>query len=146
MKNLNCVNRTLKYSHQVSHEAHKLKGFLRFKKMKNHFYYGVINPTNNVLEIIAVHFSKRMKNEAFIIKDDNRKIHALYDKKQIIYLKDKDIIKLNLELDKDEIVFEELWKSFFKTIAINERKNLKTQMNFMPKKYWDYILEMENEK
>lgn len=35
---------------------------------------------------------------------------------------------------------------FFKTIGINERKNKKVQINFMPKKYWEYIIEMEDEK
>ena len=41
---------------------------------------------------------------------------------------------------------EELWKSFFKTIAIKERVNKKCQQNFMPKKYWKNILEMEDEQ
>lgn len=36
--------------------------------------------------------------------------------------------------------------NFFKTIGINERKNKKVQINFMPKKYWEYIIEMEDEK
>ena len=40
------------------------------------------------------------------------------------------------------------WKDFYKTIGIKERKNDRCRMNFMPKKYWKYILEMsdENEK
>ena len=47
-------------------------------------------------------------------------------------------------MDDDEELFQqELWKSFFKTIGINERKNKKVQINFMPKKYWEYIIEME---
>ena len=41
---------------------------------------------------------------------------------------------------------EELWKSFFKTVAIKERLNKKCQQNFMPKKYWKNILEMEDEQ
>ena len=50
-------------------------------------------------------------------------------------------------MDDDEELFQqELWKSFFKTIGINERKNKKVQINFMPKKYWEYIIEMEDEK
>ena len=56
----------------------------------------------------------------------------------------KDIIKLNLELSNDELFCENLWKEFFNTIGIKERKNLKCQMNFMPKKYWKNIIEMEN--
>ena len=40
---------------------------------------------------------------------------------------------------------EKLWKEFFNTIGIKERKNLKCQKNFMPKKYWKNIIEMEKE-
>ena len=43
---------------------------------------------------------------------------------------------------------QELWKTFYKTVAIKERKNERCRMNFMPKKYWKYIIELEdlNEK
>ena len=39
---------------------------------------------------------------------------------------------------------EELWRVFFQTIAIKERKNLRCQQSFMPKKYWQDMLEMED--
>ena len=144
-RELNSVNIALKLSQKVSREAHKIKGFLRFKKMKNNFYYAEINPTNNVLKIVSNHFKTRLKNEYFIIKDVNRNIYALYDLKKIIYLKEENIKKLNLDLSIDELNMEDLWKSFYKTIGIKERENKKCRMNFMPKKYWKYILEMEEE-
>ena len=36
--------------------------------------------------------------------------------------------------------YEELWKLFYENIGIKERKNEKCRNNFMPKKYWKYIL------
>lgn len=141
-RNLNCVNQALKLATYVSREAHKLKGFLRFKKMKNNFYYAVINPTNNVIEILAKHFKKRLSGEYWIIKDEARNIYAVYNLKEIIYLTDKDIVSLNLKLDENEEDFEKLWKTFFETIGIKERENLRCQRNFMPKKYWKNIIEM----
>jgi len=143
-RNLKCVNMAINISNYVGREAHKLKGFLRFKLLKNNFYYAEINPTNNVIEILANHFKKRLKDEYWLIKDKLRNIYALYDRKGIYYLSDKEIVNLNLELDSEEEKFEDLWKNFFETIAIKERQNLKVQRNFMPKKYWNYILEMEN--
>ena len=143
-RNIDCVNEFLKISKYTGWEAHKLKGFLRFKEMKN-FYYAEIEPTNNVITILSNHFKKRLENENWIICDTKRKIYALYDTKKITYLKEEDIVKLNLELSNDEMFFESLWKNFFNTIAIKERKNLKCQMNFMPKKYWKNIIEMENQ-
>ena len=50
----------------------------------------------------------------------------------------------DLDIKTDEI--EDLWKSFYNTIGIKERKNDRCRMNFMPKKYWKYILEVENEE
>ena len=143
-RNLRCVNMAIDISNYVGREAHKLKGFLRFKLLKNNFYYAEVNPTNNVISILSNHFKKRLKNEYWLIKDANRNIYALYDKKNVYYLTDKEVISLNLEICSEEERFEDLWKNFFETIGIKERKNLKVQRNFMPKKYWNYILEMEN--
>ena len=63
--------------------------------------------------------------------------------KKNIYILDDINIK-DLDIKTDEI--EDLWKSFYNTIGIKERKNDKCRMNFMPKKYWKYILEVENEE
>ena len=144
-RNLESVVEIEKLSKYVGREAHKLKGFLRFKEM-NDFLYAEVEPTNNVIGILAYHFKNRLSNESWIIKDTKRNIYALYDTKKIIYLTDEDIIKLNLNISSDEELIEDLWKTFFKTVAIKERYNPKCQMNFMPKKYWKNMLEMENEK
>ena len=44
-------------------------------------------------------------------------------------------------LKKNEQIYQNLWKMFFKTIAIKERKNARCQMQFMPKKYWQDLIE-----
>ena len=143
-KNIDSVNKVIKLSNMVSREAHKIKGFLRFKKTKNNFYYASINPTHNVIKIVSRQFRERLSIEYWLIKDINRGIYALYDMKEIRYLTDEDIIKLNIDLSDDELDIEKLWLSFFNTIAIKERENLKCQMNFMPKKYWKTLIEMED--
>ncbi len=143
-RNLRCVNMAIDISNYVGREAHKLKGFLRFKLLNNNIYYAEVNPTNNVISILSNHFKKRLKGEFWIIKDVNRSIYAFYNKKNVYCLTDKEVISLNLELSEENEKYEDLWKNFFETIGIKERKNLKVQRNFMPKKYWNYILEMEN--
>lgn len=140
---LNCVNKALKISKYVGNETHKLKGFLRFKKMKNNFYYAEVEPVNNVILLLAHHFKTRMPNEYFLIKDVKRKIYVMYDLKKLTILYEEDIKKLNIDVSNDEIYIEELWKEFFYTIAIKERENKKCQMNFMPKRYWSHMIEME---
>ena len=43
---------------------------------------------------------------------------------------------------KEESNFQVLWKTFFNTISIKERQNARLQMQFMPKKYWQDLVEM----
>ena len=145
MRNLRCVNKALMISKRVSREAHKWKGFLRFKEMQNQFLYAEFNADNNILEILANHFKKRLPKENWVIKDEKRDILCIYDQKKLYFLEGKDI-QLDLNYNNKEKNTEELWKSFFKTIAIKERENRKCQQNFMPKKYWQNILEMESEQ
>ena len=143
MRNLKCVSSALKISKYVNNENHKLKGFLRFREINNHILYAEISPTNNVLELLSKHFAKRLKNEYWIIYDIGRNRYSIYDKKRY-YIVSKDNINLdNIKLDKEEKDIENLWLTFFETIGIEERKNKRCQMNFMPKKYWKYIIEME---
>ena len=143
MRNLKCVNSTLKIAKYVSNENHKLKGFLRFQELENHILYAEISPTNNVLELLSIHFMKRLKNEYWIIKDVGRNTYSFYDKKKYYIIADENINLKTLGAIEKEKEVENLWVTFFNTIGIKERKNTRCQMNFMPKKYWKYIIEME---
>lgn len=145
MYNLKCVSEVLKLSKNVLNENHRLKGFLRFKELNNHILYAEINPTNNILFLLSLHFKKRLKNEYWVIKDVNRKILSIYDKNNF-YIVNADAINLFLDISEKEIEFEKLWQTFYKKIGITERKNDRCRMNFMPKKYWKYMVEMENEE
>ena len=48
-------------------------------------------------------------------------------------------------ISNDELDIQNLWKEFYKTIGIAKRKNDRCRMNFMPKKYWKYIIEVSDE-
>lgn len=50
---------------------------------------------------------------------------------------------LEIKNNEQEENIKKLWTTFFNTIGIKERRNKRCQMNFMPKKYWKYIIEME---
>lgn len=143
MRNLKYVNSTLKIAKYVSNENHKLKGFLRFQELENHILYAEISPTNNVLELLSIHFMKRLKNEYWIIKDVGRNTYSFYDKQKYYIIADENINLKTLGAIEKEKEVENLWVTFFNTIGIKERKNNRCQMNFMPKKYWKYIIEME---
>ena len=141
-RNLKCVAKSLEISSYVSREAHKLKGFVRFKELANHVLYAKINPTNNVITILSNHFKTRLKNEFWILHDTQRGIISIYDKKNY-YLIPEENIKIDNSYNDD--FYTDLWCTFYDTIGIKERKNDRCRLNFMPKKYWQNIIEMRNE-
>ncbi len=142
---LKCVNIALSYSHYVTHEAHKLKGFLRFRQLASNWYLGICNPKTDVIFILAKHFQKRLSNEKWIIYDEKRKKLILYDQKNLYFLTTEEILKKNLKFSEEELKMNNLWKTFFKTIGIESRENKKCQQSFMPKRYWENMIEMEDE-
>ena len=144
-RDLKCVSEVLRISGYVSHEAHKMKGFLRFKELENKVLYAEMEPTNDVIILVSEHFQKRLKNEYFIIKDVKRGILSIYDKKKFVIVPENNFILNTNVSSSEEKTMEELWKIFYRTIGISERKNDKCRMNFMPKKYWKHMLEVEDE-
>ena len=47
--------------------------FVRFSVMERGVMYSEIAPDNDVLELVADHFSERFRNDPFIIHDTGRK-------------------------------------------------------------------------
>lgn len=143
LRNLNCVVLVEKYCKMVKRETHKLKGFIRFNAINN-VLYSQISPEHDVLELLISHFSKRLKNEFWVIEDIKRKKAVFYNTKESKVISTTLNINLdNLSIDDDKFDYENLWKKFIKSVTIKERKNLRCQRNFMPKKYWKYMCETE---
>ncbi len=127
-------------AYKVGAEAHRFLGILRFKKLNNGLYYSKIEPDNNITMIIAEHFEQRMSDQPWIIHDIKRNVFALYDTYQVIFVKED--ISISIDNGEDK-VFEELWKSYFKTIAIEDRRNPRLQKQFLPRRYWKNLTEMQ---
>lgn len=142
---LKCVVEALRINKYVGRENHKFKGFTRFKELENNILYAEINPTNNILFLLSRHFKERLRNEYWIIKDVNRNLYSIYNKKDFIIVNDNEFSLNNLNISNKESCFKDLWISFYNTIGIESRKNDLCRMNFMPKKHWKYIIEMSEE-
>ena len=123
---------------QVLFEKHRFEGLLRFSEIQNNYLYAPFEPKNNILPLLSEFFMDRLGNQNFIIHDVKRNNVAIYENEKLDFF---DVESLNIEYSKEEIEYQELWKVFYKNIAIKERKNLKLQMGFMPKKYWKYLTE-----
>lgn len=120
-------------------ECHRLKGLLRFQEIGNDLYYASIHPDNNILEPLGHHFINRFPTQNFIIHDKNRNICFLYNRKEYQII-DSTNLKIP-DISQEELKYQELWKLFYQTISIKERKNPRCQMQYMPKKYWKDLIE-----
>lgn len=128
-----------KTNRRVFGEFHRLCGLVRFIKLSNGMFYAKIHPDHNVLELLGHHFILRLPKENFIIHDKNRNIALLYNTKEYCIIEAKHLEVTSLP--EEELYYQNLWKCFYHTIGIKERKNSKLRMQFMPKKYWQDLIE-----
>lgn len=143
-KNNNVILLVDKYSKKVSHEAHLLTGFIRFKEIAPLTFYSSIEPDHNVLPILIDHFTKRFSDQNFIIHDLKRETALIYNKDSAVisdFTKKQAEKFINCDSDKE---FENLWSIFYKATDIEERKNLRLQRQMMPKRYWKHIFETQS--
>jgi probable DNA metabolism protein len=46
-----------------------------------------------------------------------------------------------IQLAENEVLYDQLWKDYFHSINIQERKNIKLHVQYLPKRYWRYLNE-----
>lgn len=133
-----------KYCRKVTYEAHRFTGFVRFKEIGPNIFYSSIEPDHNILPLLINHFSKRFSDQYFIIHDIKREIAIIYNKKNSIISDFTKNDSLYFSDYNKEVQYEDLWKTFYDSINIKERKNLKQRNGFMPKRYWSHLTEISN--
>ncbi len=142
MMNNDAVMSVIKLKRRAYSEADKLFGFVRFEELEGGIYYSEVEPTNNIIELLAKHFEDRFPNQPFIICDKGRAVTALYDTREIMITHG---MPRNLpRRSESEEEYRRLWKKFYDTVEIKERKNPKLRRANMPKKYWKYMTEMRD--
>lgn len=140
MLSMSPVIEVIKLRKKVLMEAHRLKGLIKFRHLGKNLYYAPIHPEHNVIENIGHHFIKRLPTQNFILHDKNREIAFFYNTKDY-RIEDLPSNITIPEYSEEEKAYQSLWRTFFKTIAIEERKNPRLQRSYMPKKYWNDLIE-----
>ena len=132
-----------KYCKRVSGEAHSFTGFVRFKEIGPLSYYSVIEPDHNILPIILRHFTNRFSDQNFIIHDLKREKAIVYNTKEAIItdLTKEQGEKLSNKIDDSDL--ENLWRTFYNSVNIEERKNHKCRNQHMPRRYWKHLTELQ---
>lgn len=134
-------------SKKVDRERHRMKAFIRFQKGANGIYHAVIRPDYNVLPLIVKHFSDRYADQPWLIYDEQRKYGMYYDTEQVQEISldwhpdTMPVRSADLHLDYQELLYTKLWKDYFKSTCIRERKNVRLHIQHVPKRYWRYLTE-----
>ena len=90
------------------------------------------------------HFADRLPSENFMIYDENTDVYGLHPKQQQWYLVqgvEIDSDKLNVTAAEKD--YQELFKRFCKTIAIESRTNKKLQTSFLPLRFRPNMTEFQ---
>ncbi len=127
-------------SRKVGFERHRFLGILRFMDIGG-CLYAPFEPDNDVLMTLANHFADRFANERFIIHDKKRKKALISNYSKWI------IVDFDLNLAKEagerEILFQNLWQTYFDAVGIESRENKPLQKKFIPLKYRKHIQEFK---
>lgn len=135
----------MKLSKAVTRELQRLEGFVRFRELDNGIMFSKLAPKHDQLILLAPHFADRFPEENWMIYDEHRKNACIHKAGQGWGMVSNIEIEKELanQVSEEEELFLNLWKSFAKTITIEERKNARLQMNMMPKMYWKNMPEVE---
>lgn len=139
-----CIQQTAKKVHR---EKHRMEAFIRFQLTTDQIYFAICEPDFNVLPLIINHFEKRYADQQWLIFDGKRKYGFFYDLNRV------EAVTINFDQQnssgKDiktihspgELLYQDLWKTYFKSVNIQARKNTRLHIQHMPKRYWKFLTE-----
>lgn len=143
------VLRVTQLGRKVGGERYRILQFMRFQKLADGTYFGVMEPLYNVLSLTIGHFRDRFADQRWIVYDARRRFGYYYDGTEISEITFADASQAALLtgkpdeslLDKSEKLYQMLWKNYFDSICIRERLNPVKHKKDMPVCYWKFLTE-----
>ncbi|WP_163711933.1 TIGR03915 family putative DNA repair protein [Mangrovibacterium lignilyticum] len=137
-----------KIERQVMKESMRVLQFVRFQQTIDDIYFAALEPQYDVLPYSIKHFRNRFADQRWLIYDLKRDYGFFYNLETVreVVLNEKTFSTYNGKLSEnllkeDEMIYQTLWKSYFKHINIDERKNQKLQRQHMPHRHWKFLPE-----
>ncbi len=117
----------------VSREVHSFREFLRFYKVNDSVYVAHFEPRSRVIMPVATHFADRMPSENWMIIDDVHKEAIVHPKDEECYMRilAEDELQALLSTEQEDF-YTRLWRNYFHTMGIQQRKNRACQNNHFP--------------
>ena len=125
---------------RVSHEIDRMKGFVRFSESASGALYAPLSPDNDIVDILARHFAKRLPEYPFVLHDVRRKKAAVWDGAHLFLAP---LQQAEVMLSADEEGWQKLWKTYFSAVNIPSRERIRQQNGYLPKRYRKFMTEFE---
>lgn len=133
---------------KVSQERHRVVQFTRFQKASDGTYFAATSPLYNVLPLAINYFQDRFADQIWIIYDTKRAYGYYYNLHEVTEIRfdhpHTHLLTGKLApdlMDQNEQLFQQLWKTYFKSIAIKERINPRLHRQHLPVRFWKYLTE-----
>ena len=123
-------------------ERHRFTGFLRFEETKNGLLYAEYAPDNDITDLLAPHFIKRI-NLPFVICDVKRSRFAAWNGKELALFNAD--IPTNVLRSQFEKNVNDLWRGYFKATNVKERPHPKQQDGYLPRRYRKFMSEFDED-
>lgn len=133
---------------RVGKEVNHFQEFIRFHRMDNDVYVAHFEPKSRIAVSEGYIFQDRMPSENWIIVDDIHREAVIHPKDQNFYLQMlspeeyADLLKTEDSNDR----YTQMWKNYFDTIAIEQRRNIRCQDNLFPKWTRKHVVEFNEVK
>ena len=136
---------------KVTNERLRVIQFLRFQKTADGTFFAAVKPVYNVLPLTLPHLKDRFADQRWLIYDVKRQYGYYYNLTEMEEVTFEDPRQAHLVtgmlnetlMDNNERLFQELWKTYFKSICIKERWNPQKHRQDMPVRYWKYLTEKQ---
>lgn len=163
------VRRARGLSKRIRYEIQRFHGIVRFRRLDDGTYYAQVEPDHAILPLLAPHFAARFADQAWFIHDLRRNTGIYHERgagEEWIVLPE---VEWTLEtrqaggrwealtdacsrdsrdsrgprgVDVEDGVFQDLWLTYFREIAIPERTNPRLQRQHVPQRYWRNMVEL----
>jgi probable DNA metabolism protein len=128
-------------AYKVTHEIDRLRGFLRFKSDARGRYTARCAPDYGILPALAPHFSRRFGDTPWAVIDDRRGLVLVREEQEPRILAAGGLFGEDAGRGDP---WEELWRSYHRTVSIGSRKNPQLQRRFIPLRYRGYLSEFDD--
>lgn len=133
------VRRLMGFEREVRRDAHKMKAFVRFRRVERQgreYFIAWHRPDHLIVPLVAPFFEDRFRGMCFSILTPDASMH--WDGQRLVLGQGA-----SRQEAPDEDVLEQLWVSYYKSIFNPARIKLKAMQSEMPQKHWPTMPETQ---